>query len=300
MPSRPPQLTLTVVLVALFAVVVWGASPIATKFAVTEIPPVAVAALRTWLGVLIAIPLALLSRISLPATGQQWRLLLLSGICGYILFPAMFSLGMRSTSGIHGSMILALLPVLTGAIARVWDRGWPHGLWWLGCGVAIVGEAILILGPINAGDQVSSLYGDAIVLASTVFAATGYVAGARLKIAGYTSQGTTYWGVAIASILLLPLVPWMLDAVAWESVSAAAWGGIVYLAVGITIIGYICWYWALGRGGVERVAVFQFLQPVSGVILASVLLHEALELTLLAATVLILAGVWMATRLAKA
>lgn len=62
----------------------------------------------------------------------------------------------------------------------------------------------------------------------------------------------------------------------------------------VTILGYALWYWALGQGGIAQVGLLQFLQPVSGVFLAWVLLGEGLTGTLLLATTLVLLGVWIA------
>ena len=56
------------------------------------------------------------------------------------------------------------------------------------------------------------------------------------------------------------------------------------------------WYWALGRGGIARVGLIQFLQPVSGVILAALLLHEQISLTFVLASALVLFGVWLAIK----
>ena len=122
-------MTPAVILVALFAVLVWGASPVGTKFAVAELSPVAVAALRTSLGGLAALPLALALRIPWPRNRTQRRLLLLSSVCGFIVFPLLFSFGLRFTSALHASMILALIPVVTGAIAMAWDGQRPHARW---------------------------------------------------------------------------------------------------------------------------------------------------------------------------
>ena len=72
---------------------------------------------------------------------------------------------------------------------------------------------------------------------------------------------------------------------------------MIYLAAVTTIIGYIGWYWALAKGGIARISTIQFFQPVSGLILAALLLGERMTLSLLAASVVILAGVWTAQRL---
>src|SRR5262250_2443712 len=134
----------SVLIAALAAVVVWCASPVGTKFAVAALPPMGVAVARTCVGALAALPLGLFLRVPLPRERGQMLLLALSSFCGFITFPMLFSLGMARTTGIHGSMILAFLPVLTGMIANLWEKRWPGGRWWIGCGLALIGEAILI------------------------------------------------------------------------------------------------------------------------------------------------------------
>ena len=71
---------------------------------------------------------------------------------------------------------------------------------------------------------------------------------------------------------------------------------MLYLAVVVTILGYVLWYWALGRGGIARVGLVQFLQPLSGIVLAAVLLREAVSLSFLLASALVLLGVWLAMK----
>src|SRR5262249_43981508 len=145
-----------VLLAALLAVLIWGGSPVATKFALTDLSPFHVALLRTVFGGIAAIPIAAMLRIPWPKQREQGNLLLLSSFCGFIAFPLAFSLGMRLTSAVHGSMILALLPLATGAIAFAWERRWPHWLWWLGSAIALVGEgAVIISRAVAPGGQAS-------------------------------------------------------------------------------------------------------------------------------------------------
>jgi drug/metabolite transporter (DMT)-like permease len=282
-----------VLLAALAAVVLWGASAVATKIAVTALAPLAVAALRTIIGGLIALPLALALRLPLPGTVPQRYVLLLSAACGFIAFPVLFSLGVRLTSANHASMILAALPIFTGAIAMAWDRRWPKRVWWVGCAIALVGEMLLIANqPIDTTAQ-ASLSGDLIVLAGNLFASLGYVAGGRLQREGYPSTGTTFWGAGLAAVILLPTLPFIVDDIVFAEIAPASWLGVLYLAIGVTIVGYVLWYWALGKGGIERIGLIQFLQPISGVILAWLLLGERVDFGFVLASGMVLIGVWV-------
>ncbi len=280
---------------ALFAVLFWGGSPVGTKVAVTELPPLPMSALRAAIAAPVGVLLALLFRVPLPRNAREMGLMALCAFCGFIGFPVIFSYGVSRTSAIHAGMILAMLPVFTGAIANLTDRRWPGRMWWIGCTIAIAGEALLIFSRAAPGGE-ASLLGDAICVASAAIASTGYVTGARLSQAGYPSQGTTYWGIALATLIFLPFTPWMFDGIAWGTISTAAWAGVTYLALGVSMLGYVIWYWALGQGGIARIGVLQFLQPVSGLLLARLLLGEPITTTVIAASLIVLAGVGIATR----
>jgi drug/metabolite transporter (DMT)-like permease len=284
-----------VLLAALAAVIIFGGSSVATKVAVSAISAIDVSIMRTVIGGLIAIPLAIALRIKLPASTHQRWLLVLSGGCGFIAFPLLFTFGVSLTSANHATMILAILPVLTGAIAMSWDRLKPKASWWLGCTIAFTGEVLLLYDPdTNSGS--ASLGGDLLVWTSTLFASLGYVAGARLQRTGYSAKGTTFWGVGLFALLLLPVTPFVIDAAALQDAGIYAWSGLLYQAIGVTIVAYVLWYWALGTGGIAQVGLFQFLQPVSGVIFAWLILAENISLTFILAASIIMFGVVLAFR----
>ncbi len=280
---------------ALAAVFIFGGSAVATKIAVSGISAVDVSILRTIIGGAVALPLALLAGIGLPRSRARIGLLLLSGFCAFIAFPLLFTLGVSLTTANHATMILAILPVLTGAIAMAWDRERPRTRWWLGCAIAFAGEILLIYDPAS-GSADATVGGDLLVLVSTLFASLGYVAGARLQRDGYPARGTAFWGVALFALLLLPLAPFVLEFERLLGAGAYAWSGLLYQAIGVTIVAYILWYWALGTGGIARVGLFQFLQPVSGVVFAFLLLAEMLSAVFLIASIIIMFGVVMAFR----
>lgn len=286
-----------VILAALAAVVIWGASPPATKLAIADLPPLSVALLRSGIGGLLALPIALLARLPLPANGQQRWLLLLSAVGGFIAFPVLFTIGLQHSTANRGSLILASLPIFTGVVASLWYRRRPKPLFWLGCGIALLGEVVLIVmrGRGAVGLQ-GGIGGDLLMLGANLGASLGYVAGGTLQRQGYPSIAATFWGAALASVMLLPLMPFVIDGTSLAMVSPGAWAGIAYLAIGVTIVGYLFWYWALGHGGIERVGLFQFLQPIAGLSIAWLLLGETLEPSLIACSALILLGVWVAMR----
>lgn len=280
-------------LVAFLVIVLWGGTPTVTKLAAREIDPLVVAFLRTMVGGLAALPLVLAMRVAPPRTVRVGWPLLLSGICAFVAFPILFTYGQRHTSAMHGGLILAVLPVITGLYAAIAERRRPALRWWIGCMIALAGEALLIGGRDSAAGEQASLFGDGLIVASCLFASLSYVLGARLAQAGFPSLGTTLWSVIASAMILVPAAPWVF-ADGLPSATPLAWGSVLFLAVITSILGYVGWYWALGAGGIARIATFQFLQPLSGLVLAFFLLGERPTLVLGVATLVILAGVVIA------
>lgn len=307
MPRMSPQhgpsnLQPLPLLAALFAVTAWGLTAPITKVAVTTLDPLAVAVLRTVLAGAVTVPLALLLGLRLPARRGHWLFLCLSACCGFVLFPLLFSLGLRWTTAARGVLILAAMPVLTGLYVALVDRRRPSGRWLLGCALALTGEALLILAPRGAaeggGGQAGAgqLLGDALVVFSALAASFGYVAGGKLQQQGYSPWAATFWGVGLATPVVAPILFFVgFDARPGAS-ALLGWSATVYLALVSTVIAYVAWYWALGKGGIARMATIQFLQPVTGVLVAVLWLGEALTPAMLIAALAIIAGVVIVQR----
>ncbi len=272
------------------AILIWGATPVVTKIAVTAVDAVTGGILRTVLAALVTAPIAVLAGVARPKTRGQAALIAVSGFGGFVGFPLLFTFGLGHTSASHGALVLATLPVFTGLIAAVVDRKAPPARWWTGAVIAVAGEAFLIGFRFGFDAAGASVFGDLLVLAGCVFAATGYVAGGRLT-ESIGTWPTTLWGVTIGGVLLAPALAFVPVGAAWETPGATGLLAIAYLALGSTLLAYVSWYWALAKGGIVRMAASQFVQPVVGLALAAVILSEPMTWPLAASAALILAGV---------
>lgn len=293
----PPgqRLTPAVIGAAAFAVVIWGASPFATKLGVADTDPLLIGLLRTIVAASVSVPLTLLGRVRRPDTGRDWRWLAVSAACGFVIFPVFFSLGLQLSTASHGALLIATLPIWTGLIAAALERRMPARRWLLGCALALAGTAALIGERSGFAGGNDPVFGDLIILVGCWACALGYVAGARLS-GTLGSWSTTMWGATLGTAVGVPL---LLAIRGWEAVAAvgpAGWAAIIYLAFVVTVIGYIAWYWALSKGGVTRVAPAQFFLPVVGVGLAVVFLDERLTAVGAAAAIVILIGVRVTQR----
>ena len=280
----------------MLVMVVWGATPVATRLATDDLEPLAVAVLRTLLAGVVAAPLLLARREALPQAGRARLLLLVSATAGFVVFPLVYTVGQQRTSAMHGAMILAALPVFTGVYAALVARRRPGRRWLAGCAVALVGEVVIVTGHVGRGGGEASLLGDALVAVSALVVSAGYVAGALLLPRGLSSRLTTFWGVVLGAALLAPLGAVLVAAGGPPSAGPSAWGAVLFLAVVTSIVGYVCWYWALDRGGIARISTLQFLQPLSGLVLAALVLGESPTPSLAVGAVAVVGGVAIAQR----
>jgi drug/metabolite transporter (DMT)-like permease len=280
---------------AAVALFLWGATPMVTRVAVLVIEPTAVGILRTLLGAVLAVPLAVGLGLARPRGRREWGLLAVSAVGGFVLFPVLFGLGVRHTSASHAALVLAVAPLFTGLIAAGVERRAPRATWWLGAGLAFAGEVALIAFRAGMSQGDATPGGDLLVLVACIAAAAGYVAGARLS-ERISTWATTFWGIGLGGAILLPLAATTLGPAAWSGAGLLGWSAVLYLALGATIAGYICWYWALQRGGIARIGATQFAQPVIALALAVAVLGEPLTLPLGLAALLVIAGVALAQR----
>jgi drug/metabolite transporter (DMT)-like permease len=137
-----------------------------------------------------------------------------------------------------------------------------------------------------------------LLLIVAVLAWAAYTAGGRDLVSRHGPVPTTAWSLIGGSLLYLPiglvaLAPAQSRAQIAHA-SAGAWLGVVYLAVGTSVLSYLLWYWALGHLAAARVAVFTNLQPLATAVLAHFALGEQITLEFVAGAVVVMAGVALA------
>ena len=140
MNSRPAAIA---VVAAIVALVFWGGTAVANRYAVGFIDPVTVATLRTCLAGIVALVIALALRMPLPTTRRDRFLLFLVGLVGFALWPLVISIALAKTTASHAALILATMPVMTVLVASIVHRTVPPTAWWLGGAAALLKSGLL-------------------------------------------------------------------------------------------------------------------------------------------------------------
>ena len=285
---------------ALFALLFWSGTAIANKIAVVYMDGLTAGILRSMLAGVFAAVFAYLLKLPFPASLKDRSLLAMSGVSSFAIWPVLMSLGIERTTVGHAALIMALIPIFTVLIATILDQRNPKYGWWIGAGIALLSTAMLIINrstSLQSFNGGSSVEGDLIVLAGGVICAVGYVAGGKLSPKIGTAA-TTFWGLSIALVILIPAFIGISDSTNWANVANEGWLAIAWMALFSSLAGYVLWFYALGRGGVARIGSLQLSMPVITLMLATVILRENLTLFIMVICSCIVVGTLLSQRYA--
>ena len=286
----PPQIDKGALRIALGGVFISGLGPLLVRDS-----PVDAAATAFW-RLVIALPAALwLARQAPPLPPKAKALAFLAGL----LLAADLVLWNRaivSTTILEATLLVMIYPLLvTLGGFLLWRERITR---WLGIGgaLAFAGLIIMTLGTtLGPASGQSSVSGNLYAVAAAVFYSGCMLITGRLCRA-HPTIAVTAWSFVGAALGSLPA------ALMEERFLAADLFGWAYLAVYgvLTLVGYLLINRSLGRLPTALVAVLGYGQPVVATALAVPMLGEVPALGDLAGAVVVVAGLALATRPAKA
>jgi drug/metabolite transporter (DMT)-like permease len=287
-------------LYALIALMVffWSANFSIAKFALREFPPLLLSGLRLVVAAVCIIPIYWWERRRQndPLAREEIRFLIWLGVFGVALNQVFFVFGLSRTSVAHSAIIIGLTPliVLLMAAARGQERLTARKV--AGMAIALSGVALLKTfevrppgggGPTWLGDFLT-LLGVTAFAGSTVFGKSATVRHSPVTVNAYAYVG--------AAVGLAPFTGWQSLRFNFAQVSVAAWLSLLYMAVFSSVICYLIFYYALTHMMPSRVSAFSYLQPPLASALGVFVLGEPISASLVAATGVVLFGVYQTER----
>jgi len=251
-------------------VLIFSASLPATRVAVVDLDPVFLTAARAAIAGLLGLCLLLAFRQTRPQRSDLLPLIVvaLSVVVG---FPLLTALALKHVSSAHSIVFIGLLPLATASFGVLRGGERPRPVFWL---FSCLGSA-LVAGFAMTQGFVASPVGDLLMLAAVIICGLGYAEGARLsrKLGGWQ---VISWALVLSLPVMVTLSALTLPA-SFADVGRPAWIGLAYVSVFSMLVGFVFWYRGLAQGGIAAVGQLQLLQPFFGLMLAALLLHEAVS-----------------------
>jgi drug/metabolite transporter (DMT)-like permease len=284
---------------ALWAIIFWGFSFIATKVALRELNPFTLLTLRFGIGglLLLSVQLQKDKRFLKAFSLKDWLSILFLaaiGISGHTLLQAY---GLLYTTAINTGWIVAIIPIFIALAARFY-LGEPITLKKIG-GIVLgfMGVFLVISKGVFSPSllRFDSTFGDFLILVSAL-TWTAFTVGGREFLTRYPPLAAITPIVALGCLITFPFT-WL----KWEwsllsHLSAFTWTGILFLGIFCSGLAYLFWYSALEKRDSSIVGMYLYLEPFVTMIGAYLFLGEEIYLMTLTGGGMTLLGVYLATR----
>lgn len=275
----------------LAAVVMWGLAPVATRAAVVRLAPLSLVVLRAIIAGLVLLPwcIRVLRRLDRPGTLR----VIAAGLLGMVGYNLPVALGVQWLPASTAALVLATEPVWILGMGRLLLGENVSLRAWTGSAVALGGVAV-IAGPeaFHTGSSGLAL----VMLGTLLFGA--YTVVLRPLSTAYGPRAATAASTVAGSVAYLPLMG-MLSPHRLAALPLVAWGALVFLALGSTVVGMLLWNLSVARMGSTPAGLLLFLEPLVGVTGGLTLLGERLSVGSVSGGVLVMTGVviaWTAER----
>lgn len=271
----------------------WGLNWPATKFLLSEWPPLTSRGLCGVAGAILLALLAVLRGQSLRVPRDQWPRLLVSSFLNVTMWMALMGIALLWLPASEAAVMAYTMPVWASLLAwLVLDE--RLSLQRVAAMVLAFAGIVVLMGGGGVSGSMEKLPGIAMVLVGAFAFGLGTVLAKRypLRLPLITS---TAWQIGLGC-LPVAIAGLLLENASLDSLSPLGWFVIAYAIFIQFCVAYVCWFAALERLPASVAAIGTMAVPVIGVVGSAVALKEPLGLVQVAALLCTLGGVALATR----
>lgn len=277
----------------LMVAILWGATFVSIRYLLRTNSPTSVLLMRVELASLcFAVMLALGWRSFPRFPAVIWRRLLLIAVCGVLAHNLAITYSQLYISASLASLIGATNPVFTACFSAVLLGEALTRRKLAGIAIAFVGFLIvLFLGTGSTRFSADNLLGVLILMGSPVGWAL-YTVLAKPLAGRYEPRVIAGVTTVLGGLMFLPLfalAPGTLQAM--TELDAIGWVAVLTMSVLAIFVGYILWNRGLRVLDATQVAVYMYMSPFFGLLMAWLFLGETISAWLLLGGVTIIAGV---------
>ncbi len=254
------------------AMITVGSTVIASRIIAGGTPPFTATALRF----AVAFPFFLLvtrwTRTRLPRLGwHDWLILVIQAGAGSVGYTALLISGLKYTTAVDAGVIIGTLPIVAAVLSIMVLGERPDRSITAAIALSAIGVLAVAFSPDAGG---GSLLGNSLILGAVICESLFILLNKRLRTPiPALMQSTLMTGIGF----LVAAVSAVFEAGAWGVVSIPSLTAVVYYALVPTVGGFVLWYAGSERVSGVEASLFTAVAPVSAVLMAFVVLGEALS-----------------------
>ena len=274
--------------------VLFGSLPVIGKVVLAVLPAVSLVGFRVGITALVLAMVQIArKRFWLQHREDYWKLAAIS-LFAVTFNQLLFIGGLSLTKASNTSLLAVTIPIFTLAISSILGTEKLRLIKVIGIILAAAG-VIYLIDPRNASFSSETTLGDIMIIANSLSYGI-FVAVSKETITRNGAFRSMMWIFIFASIVCVPLALVSLGNIDATAVGTHIWLLVLYISVIATAGPYLLNAYALSKVNPSIVAVYIYLQPIIGFILAVIFLNEILDLKFAVAAVLVFAGVWLTTK----
>lgn len=280
----------------LTACLFWAASFIATKIALSSIPPITIVSLRLIISAICFILWIYIKgeKFDLFTRSNIIQLLLLS-IFGTGLHYGIQTIGLQFTSASKGGVYAVTAPITILIIAALFLKERITLRKGVGVMIALLG-VIIVMGfdTILDFDLKGNLLGDLLVLISIVmwgiFTVMGKSVTSKMSALKMTAAITI-----IGAVYMVPAGIYEMYSTSFplRSINGAAWLSVLFLGITCSFLATLLYVYALSLSESQKVGVYLYTIPPMTQVIAFLVLNEAVGISLLAGSAIVISGLYL-------
>lgn len=286
----------------------WASNAVAGRMLVGAVPPVAINALRWVLALVVLLPLGWRA-IGTPDARRQvlqrWKPLALLGLTGVGAYNALQYLALTTSTPLNVTLLTASSPVCMMLVGALFYGQRPTARGLVGAALSLLGVAVVLArGELAALASISFVPGDLLMLLAMLSWSfySWMLAKPVPSMAGEQRPAWDWWGFMLIQTLFG--LAWAGSAALLEAAIAPApvqWTTntvltLVYIALGPSILAYLCWGRGVAAVGPATAAFFINLTPLFAALLQALLLGVPPQPYHAVAFALIVAGILVSSR----
>ncbi|WP_190810149.1 DMT family transporter [Flagellimonas sp. S3867] len=230
---------------------------------------------------------------------KDWGRIFFCSLLGMAINMLAFFKGLELSTPINSSVLVTITPIIVVVLSALFIKEritWNKGL---GIFMGFIGALGLILfGAEIRQDAPNIPLGNMLfVLNATVYGS--YLILIKKLIEKYHPFTLMKWLFAIGLVLAFPITFPEFSEIDWLNMPLWVYGVIAFVVIGTTFLTYLFNVFALTELKASTVGAFIYLQPLLGILFALSSGKDHLTLVKILATVLVLLGVYLASRKPK-
>ena len=263
------------VIIWLILCLIWGTTWIFIKIGLEDLPPIAFAAARFLLAVVILFFVIRIQKIPLPKTAKEWRLIALTGVLQFsINYSLVFWSEQYITSGL-AAVLQATITVFGLILAWFFlpnERITKLKIFAVGLG--IIGVAVIFIDQLKVQNLMAFLGSVGIVI--------GAYAAAQASILVKAKGGAFHPAALVFCQMVCGLPAIIIYSLIVEGNPVnfnwtwRAIGCVLYLTIAGTVAAFWLYYWLLGKIESTKAMMISLVTPLIAVIIGAIVLGETL------------------------